>query len=89
MVDCLERLSNQDILTSCKYECKPSVFNSHIFVSSYCSPVYVGEYLPNRIYTDIAYLSDNEIIPRLTIQPLLEKTIKPEILILDTSDDED
>ena len=32
---------------------------------------------------------DGETRPKLTIQPPLEKTIKRDILILDTSDDED
>ena len=78
MFDCLERLSNQDIVISCKYEGKTSVFASHLFVLSHCSPGYVGGYLPNRIYPVIASLSDSETIPQLTIQPPLEKTIKPE-----------
>ena len=87
MFDCLERLSNQDILTSSKYESKTSAFNSHIFVLSNCSPEYVGEYLPNRIYPVIASLSDGETIPQPTMQSSsLGKTPKPEILILDSSD---
>ena len=86
MVDCLERLSNQDILTSSKYEGKTSDVASHICVLSNCSPEYVGEYLPNRLYPVIAPLSANEIIPQLTIQPPLEKPIKLEVLILDKSD---
>jgi hypothetical protein len=90
MFNTLENLSNQDILTSCKYEGKSSAFSSHIIVCSNCDPRYVSKYLPKRIYPVKATLNTSEDIPKGFALQLCEPThITTNSEIILSSDDED